>query len=113
MTLLRVLRRPGRLTRFVLYYVANLMLANLLVAWEVVTPRHGITPAVVRVPIRCESDLEVSGLANLVSFTPGTLTLQISEDRAALFVHALHVRSADRTRARIRALEERWLELVR
>lgn len=113
MTALRILARPVHVARFLLYYVGNLVLANLLVAWEVLTPRHGISPAVVRVPMRCETDLEISGLANLISFTPGTLTLEIADDRSALFVHALHVRSADRTRARIGALETRWLELVR
>ena len=113
MTLLRVLLRPWRLVRFLLSYLWDLIRANALVAWEVMTPTHYARPGVVACPVRTRSDLEVVLLANLISFTPGTLMLEISEDRATVYVHALHIRTADDVRANVRRLEERLLWVLR
>ncbi|HVL64017.1 MAG TPA: Na+/H+ antiporter subunit E [Actinomycetota bacterium] len=108
-----VLRRILRGLMFLGYYVRELFVANLYVAYEVVTPRHLQKPGIVRVPIRVRTDLQVTLLANAISFTPGTLTLEVADDRSALFVHVLVVESPDEARARIRALEDRLLQVFR
>ncbi len=113
MTLLRILRRPWRLAWFVLRYVGDLVVANAVVAWEVVTPGHSIRPGIVRVPVTVRGDLEMSILSNLISFTPGTLTLEVDEERSILYVHALHMDSADQIREQVGRLERRLLRVVR
>lgn len=104
---------PGRvlrLVRFAGFYVRNLVSANLLVARSVVSGHPEIRPAVVGFPMSVRSDLEVTLLANLISLTPGTLTLDIDGERHILWVHALHVTSADDLRRHLADLERRLQE---
>jgi multicomponent Na+:H+ antiporter subunit E len=110
---MRVLGRPWRLVPFLVVYVWDLVRANAMVAWEIVTPRHYLRPGIVACPTGVETELELMSLANLISFTPGTLTLEVSEDRSVVYVHALHIASSDEVRARVRRLEERLLWLLR
>jgi multicomponent Na+:H+ antiporter subunit E len=110
---LTLLRRPWRTVAFFLFYLWELVEANAELAWEIVTPPYRMRPGIVRVPTRAESDVELVALANLVSFTPGTLTLEVAADRSAIFVHALFVRSPDDVRAKVQDLERRLLRVLR
>jgi multicomponent Na+:H+ antiporter subunit E len=61
-----------------------------------------------------KTDAEILLLANLITLTPGSLTLDISEDRRTLFVHAMFVDDADAFRRTIKeGLERRLLEVLR
>lgn len=113
MNVLRVLARPWRLAWFVVMYVWELCVANAIVAWEVVTPTHSIRPGIVRVPMRASGDLEITLLANLISFTPGTLSIAVDEERSDLYVHALHITSPEQVRAQVKRLERRLLWVMR
>lgn len=99
--------------RFIPFFLWELLLANLQVALEVVRPRPRIEPGIIRVPLRARSDLEITFFANLISLTPGTLTLGVTKDRSALYVHGLHVRSPDDFRGRLARLEDRFLKVTR
>ncbi len=107
MRVLRVLLRPWRLAWFAVLYLVELVEANAVVAWEVLTPTHSIRPGIVRVPTGARTDLEVAILANLISFTPGTLVIEVDEDPRALYVHALHLRTPEDVRRRVARLERR------
>ena len=99
---------------FVLFFAKELILANLRVAADVVTPTHYMRPRILAVPLDAKSDVEITALANLISLTPGTLTLDISSDRRVLFVHAMYAADADRVRREIKAgMERRLLEITR
>ncbi len=113
MIVFRGLSRLIRGIRFLGFFLVQLAISNAIVAWEVLTPRHNMRPGIVRVPMRSRTDLEVTLLANLISLTPGTLSLEATEDRSALYVHGLHVVSPDHLRLRVGALENRLLEVVR
>jgi len=79
-----------------LYCVWEIIRANLRVAWYTVSSLKTLKPAVLAVPL--EPDLtngEVSLLAVLVTLTPGTLSMDLSDDRSLLFVHFMHVDDAD------------------
>jgi multicomponent Na+:H+ antiporter subunit E len=112
-TAVRILARPWRLAWFLVRYVWDLVVANAIVAWEVVTPTHSIRPGIVRVPVTVRGELELTVLANLISFTPGTLTLEVDEERSLLYVHALHMDSPDQVREQVARLERRLLRVVR
>ncbi len=111
--LLRLPVRLARLAVFAAYFLWELILANAVVAWEIVTPTTFMRPGIVRVPTRCASDLEIMLLANFITLTPGTLTLEVSDDRRFLYVHALHIVSPDHLRVRIGRLEDRLLGAMR
>lgn len=109
----KVLRRIGAAVWLAGFFLFELVVASVQVAKEAATPRHHMTPAIVRVPIRSRSDLEVTLLANLITLTPGTLTLEIAADHSALFVHGLYVSDRDEFRARLAKLEDKLLAVLR
>jgi multicomponent Na+:H+ antiporter subunit E len=61
------------------------------------------------VPLDAVSDLEIAVLANLITLTPGTLCLDVSEDRRTLYVHAMFVSEPDQVRREIKQRFERWI----
>ncbi|MGD8441301.1 MAG: Na+/H+ antiporter subunit E [Holophagae bacterium] len=99
---------------FLAFFVYELVLANLRVAWDVLTPRARRRPGVIAVPLEEASDTEITVLANLVTLTPGSLSLDVAADRTRLFVHAMFVDDPDVLKTEIkRGFERRVLELLR
>jgi multicomponent Na+:H+ antiporter subunit E len=74
------------------FTLKELVVANFRVAYYTLSPLKGIRPAVFDVPLEPDStDLEITLLAGLITLTPGTLTIDLSPDRMAMRVHAMHV----------------------
>lgn len=84
---LRVRRVLGGL----LYFLWELLIANLRVAYHVLAPLNRMHPGIVAVPIELATDVEIALLANVITLTPGTLSIDVSTDRRTLYVHALNV----------------------
>jgi multicomponent Na+:H+ antiporter subunit E len=88
--------------------------ANLRVAYDVVTPRHRMHPGVVAIPLDASSSIEITLLANLITMTPGSLSLDVSDDRSVLYVHSMFMSDPAAYREMIkRDFERRVLELLR
>src|SRR5690606_23960496 len=73
------------------YFIKELFLASLKVAYDIITPDFLLKPGMVAFPLSAKTDLEITLLANMVSLTPGTLSMAISEDRKILYIHSLYV----------------------
>jgi multicomponent Na+:H+ antiporter subunit E len=100
--------------RFVVFFAYELVLSNLRVAWDVLTPRAYRKPGVVAIPLEASTDVEITLLANLVTLTPGSLSIDVSPDRGCLFVHAMFVENPDQLRSDIKqGFERRVVELLR
>lgn len=107
-------RRVPRAIGFALYFLKELVVSSLRVAYDVVTPPIHARPGLLKVPLDARTDLEIMLLANLVSLTPGTLSLDVSADRRFLYLHAMFVDDPDELRREIKqGLERRLLELMR
>lgn len=87
----RAFYQTPRIFGLVIFYLKELIVASLKVAYEVVTVRDHMKPALVAVPLDASSNLEITLLANLVTLTPGTLSIDISADRKTLYVHAMYL----------------------
>jgi multicomponent Na+:H+ antiporter subunit E len=99
---------------FAVFFLWELLLANLRVAYDVLTPRHHMQPRVIAIPLDARTDEEITALANFISLTPGTLSLDVSTDRRTLFIHAMYAPDADALRREIKqGFERRLLELMR
>jgi multicomponent Na+:H+ antiporter subunit E len=106
--------RVWRAVELVAFFIWELLLANMRVAWDVVTPTHLMQPGVIAVPLDAREDLEILILANMVSLTPGTLSLDVSDDRTVLYIHAMYLHDRERiTRAIKHGFERRLLEVMR
>jgi multicomponent Na+:H+ antiporter subunit E len=105
--------RPWTLGWFVAFYVWEILASSAWVAWEVITPSHRMRSGVIAVPIESRTPYELTWLANLVTLTPGTLSIDVDPDAHVLFVHGLHVESPESFREDIRRLERRLLKVLR
>lgn len=84
----------------ILFYLKELLTASLRVTYEVLTPQDHMHPAVIAVPLDAETDLEITLLANFITLTPGTLSIDISKDRKTLYVHEVYVKEGDNDKVR-------------
>jgi multicomponent Na+:H+ antiporter subunit E len=107
-------RRIHRGVAFAFFYVWQLVLANLRVASDVLKPQARARPGVLAIPLEAKSDLEISMLANLITLTPGSVSLDVSSDRRFLYLHAMYIDDVDRYREDVKSsFERRVLEVFR
>jgi multicomponent Na+:H+ antiporter subunit E len=112
------LRRRFRLEKvpkalgLLLYFLKELLLSNAAVARILLSPASSLSPGIVAVPLDLKSDAGITVLANLVTLTPGTLSLDVSPDRTTLYVHALHVDDPDAFRREVKEGFERRVKEV-
>ncbi len=110
----RYFQRVPKTIRLAGFFLVELLLSTLRVFWDVVTPGHISRPGIVGVPLNAESDMEILLVANLISLTPGTLSIDLSEDRRILYVHVMFLDDPDRFRQGIKdGVERRVLEVMR
>ena len=83
--------RPFALLRFLAFFAVDLVRSSLQVAALVLAPRPALRQAVVAVPVRGASDSLLTLLANAISLTPGTLTLEVDRPGSTLYVHVIDV----------------------
>ena len=76
------------------------------------TPQQRMRPAIVAIPLDVRRDFEITLLANLITLTPGTLSLDVSSDKRVLYVHSMYVDDIDAFRREIKnGFERRVKEL--
>lgn len=114
----RYTRRTTRSVAFFGFYLKELVMANLRMAKDVLNPKMTMRPAIVAIKLdpRTESDAEITLLANLISLTPGTLSMEISPDRRVLYVHTMDLPNGDIEAFRQsikKDMERRVLEVLR
>lgn len=97
---------PVRLAWFVLWVLVKLVQANLILAWEIVTPRSRINTGVIAVPLRTESPTAFMVVSNVITLTPGTVTLEVLGTPPVLYVHVLHLSDVDSVRHDLLQVEE-------
>ncbi len=110
--IIRVIKAFG----FTLFFIKELIVSNFKLMAEVLTPTHYMKPGVVAIPLDAKTDFEITLLANLITLTPGTLSLEVSPDRKYLYIHAMYVDTEDLDgfRNKIKQdFEKRLLEVMR
>jgi multicomponent Na+:H+ antiporter subunit E len=85
------LRRVVPVVMLAVVFLYELLLSAIRVALVVLAPnlREQLRPAIVAVPLTVKSDVEITLLANLITLTPGTLSIDVSDDKGVLYVHVL------------------------
>jgi multicomponent Na+:H+ antiporter subunit E len=95
------------LVPFLSHYMWTVLVSNVRVAREVVTPNNDqIREAIVAVPLRTDSMAAALLIANAISFTPGSLTIELTQDPLILYVHVLHFESVAAVHRDVARLEE-------
>ncbi|WP_440764137.1 Na+/H+ antiporter subunit E [Natronorubrum sp. DTA7] len=96
---------------YVATFVWELVRANLDVVYRVLSPEMPIEPEVILVPLRVESDVAVTLIANSITITPGTVTLDHDTETNALYIHAIDGRDPKAIVAPIWRWEDAALEM--
>ncbi|KAB1912461.1 Na+/H+ antiporter subunit E [Micromonospora sp. AMSO31t] len=107
--------RPGALLVLAVTFVGELVTASLHVAAVAVRPGFRPRGAIIAVPLRVRTDLNLALTAEVISLVPGTLILDVDRDRGVLYVHVLDVRRPEDLTAgrdRILAVERRIVRAV-
>lgn len=100
--------------RLFLLFLRELILSALKVAWLVVQPRLKLRPAIIAYPLTVTSDAQITLLANMITLTPGTLSVDVSDDQRTLYIHAIDLESREALIGEIAAgFETRILEVLR
>ena len=109
--------RYVRLTSLVIafsgYFFWSIIVSNYQMGWTVLFPNGRLKPAIVAIPLDLNHRGGITLLANWITLTPGTLSLDISADQKILYVHTIHVGSdVDAFRQQINQyFERRVIEL--
>ncbi len=85
----RIAVRPLGVLALTLLFFKELALSAFKVAVLVIRPKMDLKPGIFAFPLRVDRDFEITLLANLITLTPGTLSVDVSDDRRFLYVHAL------------------------
>lgn len=93
------LQHPQRYWYFMFYYIPvfvwECIKANFDVAYRVLHPRLPINPGIVKVKTNLKSDMALTFLANSITLTPGTLTVDIDRENGFLYIHWINVKATD------------------
>jgi multicomponent Na+:H+ antiporter subunit E len=96
------------LFEFMFVYFWELTKSNFIVAFEALKPKFGMKPGFVEIPLDVTNDDAILLLANLITMTPGTVTIDVSDDKKFLYAHALFAPNSETVRNDIKkVLEDR------
>lgn len=83
------LLRVYAVIKLILLFFRELLLSNIAVLKVILKPRLTITPGIFALETKLTKDWEITILANLITLTPGTLVVNISDDNKTLYIHAM------------------------
>lgn len=104
---MKLARKIGLSLIFLAVYLKNLVRANIAVAYDIITPKHRMQPGIIRVPLKLETDFSILMLVNLITMTPGTMSLDISSDKTYLYIHAMYLKDKEKVVEEIKEMENR------
>lgn len=81
--------------KLMLLFFRELTLSNISVLLLVIKPKLNIKPMIFSMPTELEHDWEITLLSSLITLTPGTIVINVSDDQNTLYIHALHVDDVD------------------
>ncbi len=97
-----------RIFRYLLIFIKEVIKANFEVVKIVLSPQLKMTPGIIAYKMKVKTDAGITLLANSITLTPGTLSVDISEDRKTLYIHALHIEDAEALEQSIRHSLEKY-----
>ena len=77
--------------RYIVIFLREMLLANVTVVKQVLSPKLKIRPGFISVPMSVRGDFEVTTYANSMTLTPGTISVHIPDDRHAIVLHAMDI----------------------
>lgn len=99
-----------KMLKLLIYFLYEFVKANYTVAKIVLGPNTRIKPAIICVPVNLSSEFQIFLLANMITLTPGTLSLSYDSEHQELFVHVIHT---DDPTATVKEIKSGFEQLIR
>lgn len=87
--------RVWAVVKLVLLFLKELILSNISVLLLIIKPKMPIRPAIFAMPTVLTQDWEITLLSSLITLTPGTIVIAISDDNKTLYIHTIDFDNAD------------------
>ncbi|TDM48179.1 Na+/H+ antiporter subunit E [Macrococcoides goetzii] len=84
-----------KVLRLIVIFIIELFKANISVLKIVIAPKIDIQPAFFMYPTDLRKDWEISLLSLLITLTPGTVVVAVSDDKSKLYIHAIDFSDLD------------------
>ncbi|CAL9367381.1 hypothetical protein SUDANB121_00797 [Nocardiopsis dassonvillei] len=108
-----LLRRTARIAWFPFFYGSRVVASSFRVARDTLGPGRSVEPAFVEVPLNARTELEVTAVANMVSLTPGSVTVATRMRPPTLWVHGLYTADEKAFLDGIHRMEDYLLDITR
>jgi len=105
-------KKPHRIAAFLGLLLGDIVVSNIVVARQVLGAPERLQPGFIAIPLDLKEALPITILASTISLTPGTVSIEITEDRKTLYVHALHVECETKLVDRIKYRYEKPLKEI-
>lgn len=108
------LKRLWKFILLILLFVRELVLSNIDIVKHVYKPKMDMQPGIFALPIDVKTNFEITLLSSLISLTPGTLAIVVSEDHTKIFIHAMDMPDVQESVDEIKnTFEKRIMEVTR
>lgn len=104
--------RVLRFALFVLFYFKELTVSSILLARDILRKDHVFKHGIIGIDIDLKKDTSIIALANLISMTPGSLTVDLSPDKKRLYIHSMYLEDPERFRRKIKTRFEKEIKLI-
>ncbi len=109
---MKVFRKMIYLVGFPFFYLWELLTANLFLAFDILTPRMRSKAGFLQLPLELTTPSGLLLFSNLLSMTPGTLTIEISGDRRTIWIHYLHFHDRETITRDIMEMQRRVKQMI-
>lgn len=109
---MKVVIKIWQVLSFIIFYLKKLVMANLYLAFDILTLKFYMKPAIIEIPLHLKKGYEIMILVSLVTMTPGTLVLDVS-DKEHLYIHAMYLDDEGALKQEIMHLEDRIKQLFK
>lgn len=108
------MKKVWAIVKLLVLFIKELFKSSFVVIGQVISPELNIRPGIFAYTTELTTDWEVTILANLITLTPGTLTLDVSRDGSILYIHAMDIDDVDELCMEIRnTFEKAIMEVTR
>ncbi len=106
--------RVPKIILFILTFLKDMLKANIQVAFDLITPKLFSKPGIVAYPLDAKTDFEITMLSNIIALTPGTMVVDLSDDRKIIYIHVMYLNNKEKFIADFKKnTEKKLLEILR
>ncbi|KGR75679.1 Na+/H+ antiporter subunit E [Ureibacillus manganicus] len=108
------LRRVIKIIVLILIFIREILSSSLVIMKQILTPQLKITPGIIKYETKLEGDWEITTLALLLTLTPGSVVIEVSEAGDVFYIHAMDLEeSRDSLLKQINKFERAIMEVTR